>query len=147
MNVIREAERKFRAKLSSHPIIYAFVGGVGVILFWRGIWHLADFFALTFISGNDGVTSIDWPQGIDSLISLVLGVVLLLSTGLFVAQFLGSETTMSGIKKEERVAQKTESEIKKEVVELPHIEEEIHEIAGKLEHIEEDLHRNNSRES
>ena len=31
-----------RGKLSKHSIIYAFIGGSGIILFWRGIWHSAD---------------------------------------------------------------------------------------------------------
>ena len=142
MNPIREAEKKFRAKLGRHPVIYAFVGGVGVVLFWRGVWHSVDFLALTFMSHSDGVTSIDWPQGVDSLISLALGVILLLSTGLFVVQLLGGETAVSNIKKEERMVEKTEGEVKKESAELPHIEEEIHEIADKLERIEEDLRQN-----
>ena len=36
-------EDKTRAMLSRMPILYAFVGGIGVVLFWRGVWHTTDF--------------------------------------------------------------------------------------------------------
>ena len=35
-------EDKIRGRLSHHPIFYALVGGIGVVLFWRGVWHTAD---------------------------------------------------------------------------------------------------------
>jgi hypothetical protein len=31
-----------RGILSKYPIPYAFVGGVSIVLFWRGVWHTAD---------------------------------------------------------------------------------------------------------
>ena len=37
-------EDKIRGKLSHYPIFYAFIGGVGIVIFWRGVWHTADFF-------------------------------------------------------------------------------------------------------
>ena len=31
-----------RHQLSRIPLVYAFLAGTGVVIFWRGIWHLAD---------------------------------------------------------------------------------------------------------
>ena len=31
-------EDKLRRHLASHPVIYALIGGVATVLFWRGVW-------------------------------------------------------------------------------------------------------------
>lgn len=41
MNAIRKQFKKFRF---SHPNLYSAVVGVAIILFWRGVWILADIF-------------------------------------------------------------------------------------------------------
>jgi len=107
-------EDKIRARLARNPILYALIGSVGIVLIWRGIWMLADTFN---ISG--------W-------ISLVLGVLITVFTGLFVSFFIGDKIIISGIKEEKRIDEKTEEEIKKEGLVLEEIKENLREIKKKL---------------
>lgn len=43
-------EDSIRKWLSHHPLLYAFIGGTGVVLFWRGIWHTMDFIMSHYFS-------------------------------------------------------------------------------------------------
>ena len=72
-------EDKTRAKLSHTPIVYAFLGGIGVVLFWRGVWHIAD------------------DINLNSIISIIVGSIILLITGVFVSAFIGSRLIISGL--------------------------------------------------
>ena len=63
-------EDEVRGKLSRNPFLYALLGGIGVVLFWRGIWHIAD------------------DINLGSGISLIIGSVILLMTGVFVSEFI-----------------------------------------------------------
>jgi hypothetical protein len=108
------------------------VGGIGIVLFWHGVWHGTDFLALVFGSVRDGVTSIDWAEGGDSLISFIVGSILLLSTGLFVSELLSGEALIAQRKKEER-------EIKKEASELPEIKEKLSRIEKEVTAVREDM--------
>lgn len=83
-------EDKNRILLSRHPIFYGFLTGVGVVLFWRGVWHTAD---QLFIIQN-------------SFVSIGVGAVLLLAIGTFVSSFIGNEIIISGIKKEKTAVEK-----------------------------------------
>lgn len=83
-------EDKNRMKLSRHPIIYGFLTGVGIVLFWRGVWHTAD--TLFFLE--------------NSWISLLVGSSLLLAVGTFVSSFIGNEIIISGIKKQKTAVEK-----------------------------------------
>lgn len=89
-------EDRVRTRLSSYPLIYAFIGAVGIVLFWRGVWHIAD------------------DIGLSSINSLIVSVIILLSTGLFVSFFVGENIILTGLKHEKKLAEKTESEIKTE---------------------------------
>ena len=129
---LKTAGKKFQRALRRHPLIYAFVGGVGIVLFWRGVWYLTDFLVFAILVPRSQVTTIDWTGGIDGGISLVLGVVLLLSTGLFVSEFLSGQVLMAEGREEEKLAKETEEDVKKESSELPSIEEG-------LQHIEEEI--------
>ncbi len=131
-NFFKKLGRRIRTALSRRPVLYGFVGGVGVVLFWRGIWHTADFLALVVYSWRGGSPTIDYINIWDSLISLVSGAVLLLSTGLFVSDFIGSEILTSGLKGEERLAEETESDVELEKRKLAEME-------GKLEHLDDHL--------
>lgn len=115
-NVCDEIEDVTRGKLSHHPIFYAFLGGVGVIIFWRGIWHTADYIMELFFAVGDGVTStsisrLPWWDG---PLSVLVGALLLLITGLFVTSFIGNEIIISGLKREKKIVEKIEEEIKDE---------------------------------
>ncbi len=108
-------EDRVRISLSHRPILYALIGAIGVILVWKGVWETAELFS--------------WLHGPGSV---VLGVLLLLVTGLFVSFFIGDSIIMSGFKKEKKLAEKTELELKSE-------REIMQSIEAKLEHIEKDV--------
>lgn len=136
--MLKKAADSIRRTLRRHQIWYAFIGGIGVVLFWRGVWHSADFFAATFMYSRDTVTSIDWVQGLDSFVSLVIGTLLLLATGLFVSELASGQALSEEIKEEEKVTQK-------ESAEIPHIEREIHHVTRELEELEKDIHHNHNK--
>lgn len=120
MSIIKffdKLEDKIRKKLSRRPIIYAFIGSVGIILLWRGIWYLADDF------------------GLSGLASAIAGIIILLLIGLFVSFFIGSEIIISGIKQEKRLEEKTEEEIRAEAVSLKYIKSDLEEIKKQIKEI------------
>ncbi len=124
-----------REKLSGHPMIYAAIGAVGVILFWRGIWHTADFFSI-FLYGYAEAKP-DYVDLIDSLISAVIGFGLLLFTGLFVTDFIGTQIISSNIKTEEKMVEKTEQAERTEEERLGELESKFEEITSHLDkHLE-----------
>jgi uncharacterized protein YneF (UPF0154 family) len=106
---------KFRQALSHYPILYALIGSIGVVLIWRGVWMIAD------------------DIGMSGWVSLLLGVFISVSTGLFVSFFVGDKIIISGIKHEKRVDEKTEKEIKEEEVSLVEIERDLKEIKKEIE--------------
>ncbi len=110
-------EDKIRKRLSRQPVLYAFIGSIGIILLWRGIWMLADEIKLS------------------GAVSAIIGSIILMSIGLFVSFFVGSEIIISGIKQEKRTDEKTEEEIKKEVITLGEIHEDIEKIKSDLKEI------------
>lgn len=107
-------EDKIRANLSRHSWLYAFIGSIGIVLLWRGIWLISD------------------DLGLNGWASAVAGIVILSSIGLFVSFFVGSEIIIGGIKAEKRIDEKTEEEIEKETVSLREIRKEIREIKETL---------------
>jgi hypothetical protein len=135
-------EDKIRGKLSHYPILYAFIGGIGVVVFWRGVWHTADFFTEIIFSfqlnGSIDIGSLPWWDG---PLSLLVGSVLLLSTGLFVFDFIGTQAIISGLKGEKRLEEKTEEEIRTETGVIGEIKEEVKEISERLDEIEGDLEK------
>lgn len=86
-------EDKVRSQLSHYPIVYAIIGGFAIVLFWRGVWHLAD------------------DVGLSSIGSIILGGAVMLITGLFVSFFIGDRIILSGLKQEKKLFEKTESEV------------------------------------
>ena len=133
---IRKFFKETREKLSHYPMIYAIIGAIGIILLWRGVWHTADFLPMFFLD-NRGESSLDYAILWDSLISMVVGFVLLLFTGLFVPDFIGSKIISSEIKAEEKIAEKTEAEEKSETKRLEEIEKKFDEVTSHLdEHLE-----------
>jgi lysylphosphatidylglycerol synthetase-like protein (DUF2156 family) len=121
LEFFEKMENKIRAKLSRYPIIYALVGGVGVVLFWRGVWHTADDISMS------------------SSISLIAGVVILLVTGLLVSEFIGKRLIISGLIGEEKLAEKEEGEIETEETQLRNLQNTLNKLEKKLDHIDEDL--------
>ncbi|RJP44856.1 hypothetical protein C4587_01485 [Candidatus Parcubacteria bacterium] len=133
-------EDKIRGWFSHKPILYGFVGGVGTVLFWRGVWHTADFISATLLSWQAGGTSgpgmIAPAEIFDGPLSLLIGTLMLLATGIFVSGFIGNEIIISGLRGEKKLAEKTEAEVKTETGAIAHIHEEVVKISKRLEGIE-----------
>jgi hypothetical protein len=136
-NFFDKLEDKIRGKLSHYPITYAFIGGVGIVIFWRGVWHTADFLTDIIFSFQQNSTidlgSLPWWDG---PLSILIGSVLLLSTGLFVFGFIGNEVIVTGLKGEKKLAEKTEEEVKAETGMIKEIKEEVKEISNILKKLE-----------
>jgi hypothetical protein len=114
-------EDKIRSRLSHSPVLYATIGGIGVVLFWRGVWHMAD------------------QINLDALLSMIIGSIILLLSGAFVSSFIGSRLIVTGMTGEKKLAEKTSEEIEREGSELKHIEEEIHDIKKDLSEIKTEI--------
>ena len=104
------------------------------------MWHTADFFTEVIFSFQQNTTidlgSLPWWDG---PLSIFLGSILLLSTGLFVFGFIGNEAIISGIKGEKKIAEKTEDEIKMETSIIKEIKEEVESIGERLDEIEKKI--------
>jgi hypothetical protein len=120
-------EDKVRARLSRTPIFYGLIAGIGIILFWRGIWHLADQF-----------------ESMTGLVSLILGTVILLLSGAFVSSLVGNRLILSGLLGEKKLAEKTREELENEDTELKRIERNLNRVEQKLEQIEKDISHHDS---
>ena len=110
-------EDKIRRRLSRRPLIYAFIGSIGIILIWRGVWMIAD--------------DLNMPGWLSAL----SGIAISMATGLFVSFFVGDKIIISGIKEEKRIDEETEEEIKREGVILAEIHKDVGEIKKQLTEI------------
>jgi len=132
-------EDRVRGALSHYPILYAFIAGSGIVLFWRGVWYSADVFMPKFILWLNqffpGLPLYDW----DGPLTILLAVLLLLLTGVFVSQFLGNEIIISGLKGDKKVVEKTEDEIKKEAQAIRELTEEERREISSLKGIRDEL--------
>jgi len=106
-----------RIELSHNPILYALVGAVGIILLWKGVWEVAELI-----------------PGLHGLGSIVMGVIILLVSGLLVSFFIGDSIIISGFKKEKKLVEKSELDI------LRAEQSQTMEIVAKLDHLEKDIH-------
>lgn len=122
-------EDHVRGGLSRFPLIYSLIGGTGVILFWRGVWHTADYFQKTSQFGSVVFSGVG---------SMFLGLVILLMTGLFVSVFIGDSIIMSGLKHDKKLIEKSEDEIEEELVELQKEKQILQKIEYSLEKMQED---------
>lgn len=101
-------EDRIRGWLTRRPILYAIVGAIGIVLIWKGVEETAGIFPFLF-----------------GPVSLIVGLVILLATGLLVSFFTGSSAVLSEQKSEEKLVKKTESEVHTEEAVLPKIESEL----------------------
>lgn len=116
-------EDRIRGKLSRRPIFYAFVGGFGVVLFWRGVWHSVDYLVEYFF-----VVFPWW----DGPLSLALGAIILLLSGVFVSTEIGNEVIISGLRGEKKMVDKTQEEIETEMYSLVSIHKDLRYISNHL---------------
>jgi hypothetical protein len=112
-------EDKVRAGLSRKPIVYSFIGGVAIVLFWRGVWMLAD------------------EIGLSSWSSITISVIIMLATGLFVSFFVGDRIVMSGLRHEKKAIEKAQADIAEEQSELSSVQSDIRKIEKSLEFLTE----------
>ncbi|MFA6078837.1 MAG: hypothetical protein WC779_03730 [Candidatus Omnitrophota bacterium] len=128
VNFFDKFEDKVRGHLSHHPIIYTLIGGVAMILFWRGVWHTAD-----ILQEKGGWLGWLFYEPTN----MVIVTIILLSTGLFVSYFIGDTILISGMKGEKKMADKTEKEIREEEVELEQIRTTIKEMKKEVDQIKD----------
>jgi hypothetical protein len=134
-------EDHVRGYLSHYPIIYALVGATGVVIFWRGVWHTTDYVMSLIAAGNSGMSSVDVNLGLwwDGPLSILVGGVMLLMTGVFVSNFIGNEIIISGLKGEKKIAEKTEKEVKTEEDRLAFVRDQVHLINQQMEGLKKEL--------
>lgn len=138
---------KIRIQLSHRPRLYALVVGVGIVLFWRGIWHSTDLIHTYFSYFYQNSFTIDTIQSPwwDGPLSLVVGCVILLLTGAFTSSFIGNELILSGLRGERKLTQKTETEVKTEEEFILDLKTEMTTMSGKIEELEKEIHKKNAK--
>jgi len=134
-------EDKSRRWFSRHPLLYALVGGTGVIIFWRGIWHTMDFImeyytVNSLVKQSTDIGALIWWDG---PLSTIIGMIILLATGIFTSSFIGNEIIISGIKGEKKMVDKTECEVQSETESMKIIEKKIKTISSRLGKIEKGI--------
>lgn len=130
-------EDKVRGWFSHYPILYAMYGAIGIVLFWRGVWHGADLLADHFLNHPEAHTTIDIvASALDPFISFVLGSLILLSCGLFVSEFIGNEIIISGLRGEKKLTEKTEAEVKTETGAIGEILGRLRDISRRVDELE-----------
>ena len=117
-NIFLQIEERARSYFERFPFVHAFLGGVGVVLFWRGTWELVD------------------QMRIDPVVSIIIGSLLLGSIGLFIHTFVGNAIIIKNVEKDKQMTKKAEHEIA--VVEQDVKKEEITltQLADKIEKLE-----------
>lgn len=127
-----------RRWLSRRAILYGFLGGVGIVLFWRGVWHTADWVSSKILEWElqaCGANTVSCDVFPDGPLSFVIGSVLLLATGLFVSSFIGNEIIISGLRGERKLTEKTEAEVRTETGAIAEIREEVKKISARLDEL------------
>ena len=114
-------EDKIRGLLSHYPILYGFFGGIGVVLFWRGVWHISD------------------DLNLGSIASIVLGSIILLITGVFVSTFIGNKVIISGLKGERKMEEKETKEIREEAKDLEELQDTLKNVEEKISDLEQKI--------
>lgn len=112
-------EDRVRAGLSRKPILYSLIGGIAIVLFWRGVWMVAD------------------ELGLSSWASIIVSVIIMLLTGLFVSFFVGDRIVLSGLRQEKKIIEKAKEGIVEEQSELSEVKSELRKIEREIEHLEE----------
>jgi hypothetical protein len=123
-------EDKVRARLSHRSIIYAFIGGTMVVLFWRGIWHSAD-----MLMEKGGFLGWFFYEPI----TIIWTSIILLMTGLFVSSFIGERIVISGLKKEKKITDKTEDEVREEEIQIHKLENTMNLIMNEITALKDEL--------
>jgi hypothetical protein len=134
-------EERVRAYLSHHPKWYALIVGIGIVLFWRGVWHTADMVHEFWNHYQNSLTIdlVNYPWW-DGPWSFVVGTAMLYFTGAFTSSFIGNELILSGLRGEKKLNQKTELEIESEFLAIAEMKKGLKDMTLKLDQLEEKIH-------
>ncbi len=127
-NFFDKFEDRVRGHLSRFPLIYTLIGGVAIVLFWRGVWHTAD-----LLQEQGGILGFIFYEPVNMLI--VTGI--LLATGLFVSYFIGDTILISGLKQQKKSTEKTKKDIEEEEGELNSLRTTIKEMKKEVDEIKD----------
>lgn len=135
LHVFDLLEDKIRRNLSHHPYIYAFLGGVGVVVFWRGVWTTTDYL-MSKLTG-EAFFAPWW----DGPLTILISALILLPLGIFVSSFVGNEVIISGLRGEKKVFEKTEKEIENELNIDAKTYSSVAEVISRLKNIEKKMEK------
>ena len=126
-NFFLKFEHRPRKYFEKRPFSQAFLAGVGVILFWRGVWEIADILKL------------------NPALSIVIGIIMLVFIGLFIHTFVGNAIIIKNVEKEQKFEKKTEREIGAVEMEIAEEEITLGHLAHRLKEIESKIDSLNSK--
>lgn len=95
--ILLDIEERARRFFEQIPFVQAFMAGVGVIVFWRGVWELLD------------------RANVSPGISILVGTLILGGVGVFVQTFIGNTIIIRNVRQEEKMEKKVFKEIEGEV--------------------------------
>lgn len=112
-------EESARRYFEHYPFLQAFFAGIGVIIFWRGIWEWLD---------NNHISPI---------LSIIIGILILFFVGVFVQTFIGNTIIIKNVeqeeKKEKHAIKKMAGDVDTEEVTLASISAKIDQLTQKIE--------------
>lgn len=118
-NIFLQIEERARTYFERVPFLHAFLGGVGVVLFWRGVWEIAD------------------RMRIDPIISIVAGCLLLGSIGLFLHTFVGNAIIIKNVERDKQMTKKAEHEIAVVEKDIKREEVTLGQLSAKIDRLEQ----------
>jgi len=145
MSLYKKIERKIQHYLSHYPLLYALIVGIGIVLFWRGVWHTADNIHTAIHYFYSDSTTVLFAPWWDGPLSFIIGSMILYTTGAFTSSFIGNELILSGLRGERKLSERTEADVKDEEHIIGDIKEELGQISSKIEMLEKqaiDNHEN-----
>ena len=128
LNFFDKFEDHVRGNLSRFPLIYTLIGGVSIVLFWRGVWHTAD-----ILQAKGGILGFIFYEPVN----MVIVIMVLLATGLFVSYFIGDTILISGLKQQKKTTEKTKKDIEDEEAELKEMRASIKEMKKEMDEIKD----------
>jgi len=114
-----DLEDRVRARLSRHPVIYALISGFGIVLFFRGVWMIAD------------EMKMPWE------VSFIISILLMLITGSFVFHFVSDQLIVTGLKREKKIIERTEEEVREETGTLKSMKAQLDRIEKRLKELKQ----------
>ena len=108
-------ETRITAYLSHRPKLYALIVGIGIVLFWRGVWHGTD--EIMYYLSQDytfsSISTLISPTWWDAPLTFLVSIIILYFTGAFTSSFIGNELILSGLRGEKRLNEKTEEGVER----------------------------------